>query len=58
MFKFLITMMVLAIFLIAISALTMMFDIKEKTFSFFNFVLVLGLCLFVTSGILGLFFLV
>lgn len=56
MFKFLLTMMVLAILLIMISSLTMMFDIKEKAFSFFNFVLVLGICLFLTSGILGLFF--
>lgn len=58
MFKFLITMMVLAILLIMVSSLTMMFDINEKAFSFFNFVLVLGICLFFTSGILGLLFLI
>lgn len=58
MLNFLLSMMVLAVLLIMVSALTMMFDIKEKAFSFFNFVLVLGICLFVISGILGLFFLV
>lgn len=57
MLNFLLSMMVLAVLLIMVSALIMMFDIKEKAFSFFNFVLVLGICLFVISGILGLFFL-
>lgn len=58
MANFLLSMMILALFLIATSALTMMFDIKEKTYSFFNFILTLGICLLAISSILGLFFLV
>lgn len=58
MLKFVLIMMSLSLLLILVSSLTMMFDIKEKTLFFFNFVLALGICLFATSFVLCLFFLV